>query len=117
MTWVRWVLIAYGVFNIVLGVIGFVNSNSLVSLIAGGVAGLLILGCAALGMKGKPRVGNIAALVITLLLLGRFAPTFFETGDWMPAGISMVAGVIVVLCLVAGHFMAMSARKKEAGEA
>ncbi|MEZ0325204.1 MAG: TMEM14 family protein [Fimbriimonas sp.] len=105
-------LLIYAILSIALGAYGFIAKGSVPSVIAGSVAGLLILGTVALA-KTNPRVARIAAAVITLLVLGQMGPKALEDKTWHTVTMS-VASLIVLAILVAGHFSAMAKRK--AGE-
>lgn len=109
MPWLNTVLILFSILNIGLGIYGFVAKDTLVSLIAGLVIGTLMLGTVALA-KTHPRWGRIGSMLLAVAVLGQFAPKFFESKDWLPAGILMVAGCIVVVCLLAGHLSATRAK-------
>jgi hypothetical protein len=79
-------------------------AGSMISLIAGGVLGALIL-AGALMLGANPTLALILALVGSLGIAGRFIPAFFKKGYaiW-PAGIlgllAAIAIVWVVLTLV-----------------
>lgn len=109
---VNLVVLLYALLSIGLGFYGYFVKNSSISLIAGGVAGLLLLGTLALA-KTSPRAGRIAAAVISIAMLGNFAPKFFRTGDWLPPGVMTIASVVALVVLVGGHFLAM--RRRNAG--
>lgn len=90
----------FGVLTIVGGVIGFVKANSRASLIAGGVSGLLLLLAAYFLASGPFLAGRILALVVSVLLAGRFVPGFLKKKNWMPAGMMSVlsiAGIVVAV--------------------
>jgi uncharacterized membrane protein (UPF0136 family) len=100
------ILIAvYGLVALIGGTIGFVKAGSVASLIAGGGSGVILLVSAALVMKkpdgadaGLPRnarVGLIIALVVSLLLIGRFASTLRNGAS--PVAIVMISGGLVAL--------------------
>ncbi len=110
MPWLNTVLILFSLLNIGLGIYGYASKNSMPSLIAGVVIGALMLGTVALA-KTHPRWGRIGSLALAVAVLGQFAPKFFKTQDWLPAGILTVAGGFVVVCLLGGHFAAMRAKK------
>lgn len=80
------------------GIIGFIKAKSKASLIAGLISGALLdLAGALLIIKpAQPKIGLGFGLVITLLLLGRFAPAFFKTRKFMPAGMIFFLGIISV---------------------
>jgi uncharacterized membrane protein (UPF0136 family) len=115
MPWLNIVLILYVLLNIVMGVLGYVNKHSVISLVAGVGAGVIVLGSMALA-KSNPRAGRITALVVSVLLIGRFAPKAFEN-QLYPAGIMFASSIIVAISLGAGHMMGMKAKKaREAAE-
>lgn len=110
-------MVLYGVFNIVLGVEAFVAKGSLVSLIAAGAAGVLVLVAVAL-TKNYPRVGYILASVVCLGLIGRFLPAFLkDTSNVYPALTVTIASVILLIALVGSHFSAMSRRSSNPSHA
>src|SRR5438045_4581127 len=81
--------IIFGVLTIVGGVIGYVKAGSTASIIAGSVAGILLL-VAALMLPGNLVAGLVLAGVVSVLLSGRFVPAFFKTGHIMPAGLMSI---------------------------
>lgn len=90
---------ALGAYSLVGGIAGYVRAQSMASLIAGGIAGLVLLACAWF-MSQDNKVWGWIAVVVIVALLGRFAPTFFKTKEWWPAGYMLVLAVptaIVVL--------------------
>ncbi len=113
MGWLQVVMLLYGLFNIAMGLLGYFHGHSIQSLIAGGAAGLLVIGCALL-TKTNPRVGFIAATLIGLLVGGRFAPHALE-GQIYPAGIIFAVSLAFAVTLVAAHFVATSRRNKTSG--
>ena len=110
MRWLNALLILFSLLSIGLGIYGFSEKGSAVSLIAGGAAGFFMLG-SVFWAQSQPRWGRIASLIIALAMLGQFTPKFFKTGDWLPAGVMMVSSAIVVVALLAGHVMGNQARK------
>lgn len=83
------------------GVMGFVKAGSMASIIAGGVSGLLIVVAAVL-LKSNVVAGLVLGGVVSLALVGRFAPAFLSTGKFMPAGLMAILSVIaLVLTIVA----------------
>jgi uncharacterized membrane protein (UPF0136 family) len=107
MPFVNAVLWIYAFLLLILGAIGYIKDNSIISLVAGGIAGLLILGTLAL-YKSHPRPARIAAAVITLLLLGNFLPKAFSTPSKWHVITLAVSSLIVFLILLGAHFYAMS---------
>jgi uncharacterized membrane protein (UPF0136 family) len=91
--------IVFGVLTILGGVFGYVRAGSMASIIAGSVAGVLIL-AAALLLPGNVTAGLILAGVVSLVLAGRFLPVFLRTGDFMPAGMMALLSVIGIVMAV-----------------
>jgi uncharacterized membrane protein (UPF0136 family) len=87
-------LFIFGLFTIVGGVMGYVKAGSNASLIAGGIAGLLLLVSGYLIMSGKTQPGLILGLVVSIALAGRFLPIFLKTHSIMPAGVTSIMAVI-----------------------
>ena len=110
MTWVRWVLVAYGVLNIVLGILGSLK-GSVQSLIFGGAAGLLVLACVWISMT-KPRVGYIIAMVIALAVGGRFLMQWMkDLSVFYPNGLIALASIATIIAMLAGHMLAQRGPK------
>lgn len=108
-------LIAYGLMCIGMGVQAAFfphegSQASMVSLYAAGGLGLLVLASVYVWTK-SPRVGRIISLVLAVLALGRFMPKFMKEQQMYPAGITVIASVIVIVLLLAGHIRGMKQRK------
>jgi uncharacterized membrane protein (UPF0136 family) len=101
----------YALLSIGLGFYGYLEKGSVISLIAGGVAGLLLLGSLAL-VKTNPRVARIGAAVIALLMLGQMGRSAMKEPKWHTVTMA-VASLIVVVVLVGAHFMQVAKRKAE----
>ncbi len=88
-------LFVFGLATVGGGVMGFVKANSKPSLIAGGLAGALLL--LAGWLAGRPgRAGWILGFVVSLALAGRFVSAFAKTKKPMPAGMMAALSVIGV---------------------
>ncbi|MEO7933672.1 MAG: TMEM14 family protein [Chthoniobacterales bacterium] len=85
------------------GVIGFIKAKSRASLIAGLISGALLdlAGIMLVVRPERPQIGLGLGLVVTLLLLGRFAPAFFRTKKFMPAGMIFFLGLISLALTIA----------------
>jgi len=117
MSWLNVVLVLYSLLNIMMGVLGYYRAHSVMSLIGGVGAGMIVLGATALS-KSKPRTGRITALVVAFALMGMFFKGTFVDNKLYPAGILFSASFIVAICLGAGHVAGMKGRKaREAAEA
>ena len=92
--------IIFGVLTIVGGIIGYASKGSVPSIIAGSIAGVLLLVGAFL-MPGHLVAGLAIDLIVSLLLAGQFLPKFIQTGKAMPAGMMSILSVIgIVMALI-----------------
>lgn len=92
--------IAFGITSIVFGFIGYARAKSNASLIAGGISGVLLVlgGYLARGGGDNYKLGFWLAFIVSILLLGRFLPTFLKTRRLYPGGIlALLAAIGVVL--------------------
>ena len=72
---------------------GFVKKSSNASLIAGGLAGILLL-IAGVWIQQKPQNALILGGVVSLALAGRFLPAFLDKHKFMPAGMMTILSII-----------------------
>ncbi len=96
----------YGVVSLVGGIIGYLKANSVASLVAGGIAGLLLILCAAGAFRGMTWTLG-AALVLALLLAGRFGSVlvrkssnlgeFLQSGPGITAAAMLSLGLLVIV--------------------
>ncbi len=95
----------YGLVALVGGIIGYVKASSTASLVAGGVSGILLLLCA-VGVFRLPIWSAIGAIIISLLLLGRFGSYVIHhfnmeqlTGErtGVVALIMTIGGILVII--------------------
>ena len=107
MTWVKWVMVFYGVAMIAMGIHGYIGSGSPASLAGGGGAGALVLVAVVLSLKmATPRVGYILASVVSLGMVGMFIPKFLKSGLLYPHLTIALISLATVICLVTGHITA-----------
>lgn len=95
----------FGVFSIVGGLIGYLKAGSFASLVAGGISGILLI-VAAFLLPTHLTAGLIIALIISLLLAGRFLPAFFRRGKIMPDAIMALlslAGIAFAIVVWVRH--------------
>ena len=92
--------VIYGALTIIGGLIGYFKAGSVISAVAGGIAGLLIL-LAAWLLPGNQLAGLLIALIVSLLLAGQFLPKFIRTGKVMPAGMMSLLSVVGIVFAVA----------------
>lgn len=104
MGWLTTSSLVYGVLNVLFGVIGFVNAKSVPSLVAGGVAGVLVVIGATLSRTHRS-VGFGIVAVVSVLILGRFFKGAFVEGKVYPAMILALASIVMLVLLTIGHFL------------
>lgn len=113
MTWVRWALVIYGIALIGIGAYGaFGPAKSMISLVASGVAGALVLVGVGLSLKYF-RWGYALAGLVALGMIGRFFRGALE-GDLYPSQVVVGISVLAIAVMAVGHF---AAQKKPASPA
>lgn len=78
---------------------GYVKAQSMASLVAGGVAGLLLIGAGAL-IATKTQPGLILGLLVSIALAGRFIPAYMKSQAFMPAGLMGILSVIGIILTI-----------------
>ena len=101
---------AYGLISLTGGLIGYVKAGSLASLIAGGGSGLILL-ISAFIARQKPKGGLTTALVISLILVGRFIKATITGGSLSAIAAVMIAGGLAVIVASALALREMSQSK------
>lgn len=91
--------IAYGILAIAGGVLGYVKAKSTASLISGIVSGVLLLIGGLLQQQGSP-FGLVFSAIVTGVLVAVFIVRLIKTRKFMPAGIMIIAGLIVVITML-----------------
>ena len=91
--------IVFGVLTIAGGVVGYVKADSVASIIAGSITGVLLL-VAAFLLPEHRAIGLATALIVSLLLAAQFIPKFLKTGRMMPAGLMSVLSVIGIIAAI-----------------
>ena len=91
--------IAYGLLAIGGGVLGYVKAKSTASLISGLVSGALLLIGAFLQQQGT-QFGLLFSAVVTGILVAVFIVRLLKTRKFMPAGIMIIAGLIVIITML-----------------
>jgi uncharacterized membrane protein (UPF0136 family) len=95
-------LLLYAIIIAAGGVMGYVSAQSMVSLVNGLVAAVILLIGLAVSFK-NPTAGFGLSAVVALALAVFFAYRFFTTGKWMPGGVTMILSAVafVVMLLAA----------------
>ena len=91
--------IVFGALTIAGGVMGYVKAGSVVSIVAGSIAGVLLL-VAAFLLPDHRAAGLATAFIISLLLAAQFIPKFMKTGRIMPAGMMSILSAIGVIAAI-----------------
>ena len=91
--------IIFGLLTIVGGVIGYLKAGSTASIIAGSIAGILLL-VAAWVLPTNAVLGLALGGIVAILLAGRFIPAFIKTGHVMPAGLMSLLSVIGLIVTI-----------------
>src|SRR4029434_509043 len=91
--------IAFGVLTIAGGIVGYVKADSVASIIAGSITGILLL-VAAFLLPEHRAIGLATAFIISLLLAAQFVPKFIRTGRVMPAGMMAILSVIGLVAAI-----------------
>lgn len=93
--------IIFGVLTIAGGVFGFIHKGSVPSIVAGSIAGILLL-IAAFLLPANVVFGLALAAFVSIALAGQFVPKFIKTSSFMPAGMMSILSVIgLVVALLA----------------
>ncbi len=103
MLWLNAAIGLFALLNIVGGFVGYHEKHSVMSLVGGGVIGLMLI--ASLFMaKSNPKGGYLLAGAMTLLTLAFFSMRYMSGHKIWPAGVMIASSVVVLACLIAGHF-------------
>ncbi len=95
-----WVVLIYGILVAAGGAMGYFKAGSTASLIAGLGSGVLLVGASVAMMKGSYQTGWWVALIVALLLLGRFGSAALKGFKMMPGGMVIILSLIVIALLV-----------------
>lgn len=92
-------IILYGVLCIAGGIFGYVKSRSQISLISGGISGLLLLILARMVNLGQSWAVYVAATIVFLLIMV-FVVRWFKSKKPMPAIPMIFLGVISLILIL-----------------
>ncbi|MCZ6635350.1 MAG: TMEM14 family protein [bacterium] len=106
------VLGIYGMLLIVGGVMGMVKAGSLVSMIAGGISGVVALVGLWISLS-DPATGFLVGALLALLLTGMFVNRFMATRKFMPAGMVLIMSLAVGILLLLARQQAVGAEAQK----
>lgn len=89
------IVFIYGLLLLIGGIIGYLKADSMVSLFMGSLSALLVWTSARLMAKGFA-LGTLAALALTSVLTLFFLYRFMQTHAFMPAGLMIGCGFVVI---------------------
>ncbi|MEO6393189.1 MAG: TMEM14 family protein [Pyrinomonadaceae bacterium] len=99
-----YIILIYGLLVLAGGIMGYVKANSMASLVAGGVSGLVLIGSAVAMLRGMYQVGWWLALIVAVILLARFGMAAYSSGfKMMPGGLMIILSVIAIVALLVGR--------------
>lgn len=87
--------LAYGILAIVGGVLGYLQAQSKISLLAGCGCGALLLASALVQSQGQAW-GLMVAIGVTAILMIAFTLRLVKTQKFMPAGLMLLLGLPVL---------------------
>ena len=93
-----WSVLVYGILLIILGIYGYYQADSKISLYAGSGFGVLLT-LASFGIFANQKWSAASALILTLLLTALFAIRYSTTGKAMPAILSVISGGMLLFLL------------------
>ena len=97
----RLYFLIFGALTIIGGIVGYAKAQSVASIVAGTITGVLLL-VAGWVLPEHRAAGLITALIVSLVLAAQFVPKLIRTGKVMPAGVMSILSVIgLIVALVA----------------
>ena len=93
--------IIFGALTIIGGIIGYVKAGSVPSIVAGAIAGLLLI-VAAFLLPDHRTTELATAFVVSVLLAAQFVPKLIRTGNVMPAGLMSILSLIGIIVAIVG---------------
>ncbi len=91
--------LTYGIVSLIGGLVGYLKAGSKISLISGGISGLLLLICSYFLSIGV-NWALFLAVVITVTLIIVFSLRLQKTRKFMPSGLMIALGVVVLVFLL-----------------
>lgn len=91
--------LVYGALALVGGIIGYAQAGSIVSLISGGLSGVLLVLGGILWLQGNP-VGAGLSMGVTVALVVVFIRRWMQTRKPMPAALMIATGAIAFVVML-----------------
>lgn len=93
------VIFLFGVFSLVGGLIGYLKADSMPSLIAGSISGIILLLCS-YGILRDNQLAAIVTLLVALLLGGRFLLTIIKNFKLMPDFLIILFSLLTIILVI-----------------
>lgn len=94
-----YIVLTYGVLVVAGGIMGYVKSKSLPSILAGGISGVLII-ISSILMMNQSSAGSFLALALSVMLLIMFGLRFQSSKKLMPSGLMIILSLISLVTLL-----------------
>lgn len=89
----------YGILALLGGIIGYIQARSKISLISGIISGLLLIFAAYCQLQGQTWGLTLAAIITTILVVF-FSFRLAKTRKFMPAGLMIIFGMLVLVVIL-----------------
>lgn len=89
------IVLAFGIITLIGGIYGYISKASIISLIAGGVSGVILIISSIIIFK-QNFAGIYISIIVALILAVHFGLSFSRELKIMPAGIMLVLSLIAI---------------------
>lgn len=93
------IVLLFGVFNIVGGIIGYSKAGSVPSLVVGSVSGIFLI-LSAIGLSRNYTAASYLALLVALLLGARFTMAIVKNFKVMPDLIMILFSAVTIIAVI-----------------